>query len=221
MTQKESPNKEKIAESMKLLMSGKRDEAEEALKALNNENPDDIVIKQNLSVALYQNGKADEAAEVLKACIDLKPNEFSNYHNLGLIYERMNKKKEAKHYYIKATKLDKKAHISFTRLGQIFFDEGNYVESLKAYQAILGINGPNAFSANLGKGLCLSRLGYKKEAKKCLEIVTKQKPEYESTKEALAFLYLDLGNYKEGRKIFREINGEILFNFNEGTLSIS
>ena len=153
---------------MELLMSGKRDDAEEKLRALNAQNPDDIVIKQNLSVALYQNGKANEAAEVLKECIEINPQEFSNYHNLGLIYERMNKKKEAKHYYSEATKLDKKSHISFTRLGQLFFDEGNYVESLKAYQAILEINGSDAFSANLGKGLCYQDWVIKKKQNNAL-----------------------------------------------------
>ena len=211
-----------IKKAMSLLSSkDKLDEAELMLLNLEKEFPEDLIIKQNLSVILHQNGKSDEGIEKLKQAVKIDPEEFSNYHNIGLIYQKKKQFREAKAFFHKAVEVDReKAHICLTLLGQIYFNEGDMVNSLKAYQGVIEINGEDAFNANLGKGLCLSRLGYKKEAKQCLEKVVKLKPNDVHTREALAFLYLDIGMHREGLDINKELIGDIIFDTSKKEINI-
>ena len=210
-----------IASAMEMMISGKKDEAEEKLKNLEKKYNKDIIIKQNLSVVLHQNGKSEKAILKLHECIKIDPKEFSNYHNIGLCYQKIGKMREAKSYYLKAVEVDKeKAHICLTLLGQIYFGEGNYVNSLKAYQQVIEINGKDAYSANLGKGLCLARLGYRNQAMECLEHVVSLRPEEVDTNEALGNLYIYVGLIKKGNEILRNITGELVFNTKDDKVTI-
>ena len=139
-----------IKKAMSLLSSkDKLDEAELMLLDLEKEFPKDLIIKQNLSVIFHQNGKSDEGIEKLKQAVKIDPEEFSNYHNIGLIYQKKKQFKEAKAFFHKAVEVDwEKAHICLTLLGQIYFKEGDMVNSLKAYQGDIEINWEDAFNAN-------------------------------------------------------------------------
>ena len=208
---KEIKEKKEISAKAMLLLEKEVSKCIEILKKLEKKYPEDIIIKQNLSVALHRSNKPLEAIEYLKQAIKINPSEFSNFHNLGIIYEKQNMLREAKICYFEVVKLKPDAHFIFTRLGHILFTEANFKDSLKAYNSVIEINGKDAFHANLGKGLCLSRLGYKKEAKACLEIVQKNKTKDIETIKGIAFLYLDLGILSKGIELSRRTEGEIIF----------
>ena len=202
------------------MSENKRPEALEKILKLEKQYPEDLIIKQNVHLVYYKVGEVDKAINKLKEIIKINPDEFSNYHNLGIIYEKINKMKEAKYFFIKAVEKNPNADITFTRLGQIFFGEGDYQNSLKAYNSVIEINGKDAYNANLGKGLCLSKLGLKKEAKKILENVVKLKPDRKDTLHALAYLFLDIGMIKEGIHLYRKLEGEVVFSSNHDEVII-
>ena len=59
-----------IKKAMSLLSSkDKLDEAELMLLDLEKEFPEDLIIKQNLSVILHQNGKSDEGIDKLMQAV--------------------------------------------------------------------------------------------------------------------------------------------------------
>tara|TARA_B100000963_G_scaffold194636_1_gene169324 strand:- start:17250 stop:17939 length:690 start_codon:yes stop_codon:yes gene_type:complete len=203
--------KQLVAQAIYFLKEQKYDEALEILKNLTKEYPNDIIIKQNLGMVLYEAGKSIDAIDIFKQAIKLDPSVFGNYFNLGLVYLRIGEFKLAKNLFIKAISLNPKADFVFTKLAKVYFDEGDYQNALKAYNSVLEINGKEAPNANLGKALCLVRLGKTKEAKKFYELVHKVKPNQIETSRALALYYLDIGLMKKGLGLLREIEGEVVF----------
>ena len=158
----------------------------------------------------YKSGDTDKAIDVYKKAIEINPSEFSSYHNLGLIYERTKNLKYAKLYYLKAVSVNPKAEFVLTRLGEIFFSEGNYKKAAQSYDAIIKFQGKEAENALVGKALSLSRLGFKIDARSCLEELKNSKLKSKGSR-LLAFLYLETGMIKEGIEANRKINGEIIF----------
>jgi tetratricopeptide (TPR) repeat protein len=199
-----------ITQSLALTNKGKMNEAIELMIDLEKSYPDDIVIKQNLGMIYFKSGNTDKAIETYKKAIEINPSEFSSYHNLGLIYERTKNLRYAKIYYLKAVSIDPKAEFVLTRLGEIFFSEGNYEKAAQSYDAIIKFQGKEAENAIVGKALSLSRLGFKIDARSCLEDLENSKLKNNGSK-LLAFLYLETGMIKEGIQANRKINGEIIF----------
>ena len=112
----------------------------EALKLLEIDFPNDIVIKQALSATYFTKKENTKAREYLEEALKLEPNNFSINYNLGLFYKSMQNEEIAIEYFQKAIKLNKNLTEGYNALGDIYSNNGNIEEAITAYKKSINLN---------------------------------------------------------------------------------
>ena len=112
----------------------------EALKLLEKDFPNDIVIKQALSATYFTKKENTKAREYLEEALRLEPNNFSINYNLGLFYRSMRNEEIAIEYLQKAIKLNKNLVEGYNALGDIYSNNGNIEEAIKSYKKSIKLN---------------------------------------------------------------------------------
>ncbi len=112
----------------------------EALKLLEMDFPNDIVIKQALSATYFTKKENTKARQYLEEALKLEPNNFSINYNLGLFYRSMNNETIAIEYFQKAIKLNKNLIEGYNALGDIYSNNGNTEKAITLYKKSINLN---------------------------------------------------------------------------------
>ena len=102
------------------------------LKAIDNGN---FTAISNLAYLYYEKEEYEKAIKYYKEYNKIA-NDTENYFWIGLAYEKLEDYKNAKEWFLKATKFEK-VGVSENRLGIIFDEEGNQKEAIKWYTAAI------------------------------------------------------------------------------------
>lgn len=135
-----------------LLLEGKVDEAIKGYRYALSLKPDDLIIRENLALALITKGLYDEARELLGN----NPDSDSGCNLLGNIYFYKRDFLKAKEYYEKAIGLDSKCGDAWSNLGNIFCEFKEFGKAEDCYRRAVEIGPSNPYwHTNLAKALLL------------------------------------------------------------------
>lgn len=143
-----------VNQANQLFLEGKTDEALEKYRYALSLKPDDLIIKENLSLALISKGEFGEAEILIKEILAKNSNHSSAYNLLGNIYFYKSDFQRAKEYYEKAVELDSNSGDAWSNLGNVFFETAQMGKAEECYRRSVEINPKNPFwHGNLGKVL--------------------------------------------------------------------
>lgn len=117
-------------------LEGETDLAEEYFKQAVRYDPQSAQIRNSYGAFLFSEKRFDEAVDQLsKASEDrFYPNRPMVFENLGVAYNRIGDPEKAEYAFIRATQLNPQQPRALIELGEIRFDERNYVESRDYYR---------------------------------------------------------------------------------------
>jgi tetratricopeptide (TPR) repeat protein len=161
--------------------------------------PDDLLVRENLSLALIGKGMLSDAEKEINEILKVKPDSGSAYNLLGNIYFYKKEFNNAKEYYEKVTKLVPTVGDGWSNLGNVYFELGDLNKAEACYHTAIQLNPKNPYwHTNLGRVLIKqSRIDEAIDSyKKALEI----NPSMNDIKQVLLSMYIFYGNklHKEG-----------------------
>ena len=117
-------------------LEGENDLAEEYFKRAVRYDPESAQIRNSYGAFLFSEKRFPEAVEQLsKASEDrFYPNRPMVFENLGVAYNRIGQPKDAENAFTRATQLNPEQSRALIELGEIRFDEQNYIESRDYYR---------------------------------------------------------------------------------------
>ncbi|MFP6804873.1 MAG: type IV pilus biogenesis/stability protein PilW [Pseudomonadales bacterium] len=117
-------------------LEGETDLAEEYFKQAVRYDPQSAQIRNSYGAFLFSEKRFHEAVDQLsKASEDrFYPNRPMVFENLGVAYNRIGEPEEAEHAFIRATQLNPQQPRALIELGEIRFDQRNYIESRDYYR---------------------------------------------------------------------------------------
>jgi type IV pilus assembly protein PilF len=117
-------------------LEGETDLAEEYFKQAVRYDPQSAQIRNSYGAFLFSEKRFHEAVDQLsKASEDrFYPNRPMVFENLGVAYNRIGDPEEAEHAFIRATQLNPQQPRALIELGEIRFDQRNYIESRDYYR---------------------------------------------------------------------------------------
>lgn len=193
-----------------LLIKGYVDRAIEEYRHAERLKPNDLVVKENLALALISKGSYNEAEIEIKAILDINHTHSSAYNLLGNIYFYKRGFHSAKENYERAILLNPDMGDAWSNLGNIYFELEEYNKAEDCYRKSVQINPNNPYwLGNFGK--VLFRQGKSELSiesyKKALEI----NPNLDDIKKSLYNIYIILGeqllkegNPKDASKYYEE-----------------
>lgn len=141
-----------VNQANQLLLEGSVDEAIKGYRYVLKLKPDDLIIKENLALALTSKGLYDEARELL---VD-NPDSGSRCNLLGNIYFYKKDFLKAKEYYEKAIGLDPNCGDAWSNLGNISCEFKEFGKAEDCYRWAVGIDSSNPYwHSNLAKAQLL------------------------------------------------------------------
>lgn len=141
-----------INQANQLLLEGKVDEAIRGYRYALSLKPEDLIIKENLALALIAKGMYDDAEGLLGN----NPNSGSGCNLLGNIYFYKKDFLKAKEYYEKAIELDSSCGDAWSNLGNISCEFKEFGKAEDCYRRAVGIDSSNPYwHSNLAKALLL------------------------------------------------------------------
>ncbi len=114
----------------------------EALKLLESNYPEDVVVKQALSATYFNQKENTKAREYLEEALKIESNNFSINYNLGLFYRSMRNEETAIEYFKKSIELNKNLIEGYNALGDIYSNNGHLEDAIKSYKKSISINKP-------------------------------------------------------------------------------
>lgn len=117
-------------------LEGENGLAEEYFERAVRYDPESAQIRNSYGAFLFSEKRFPEAVEQLsKASEDrFYPNRPMVFENLGVAYNRIGQPKDAENAFIRATQLNPQQSRALIELGEIRFDEQNYIESRDYYR---------------------------------------------------------------------------------------
>jgi Flp pilus assembly protein TadD len=187
-----------------LLYSQHRHElAEQELRRLLTEQPEDAEALGWLGLCLVKQKKYDEAEQATQAAIGHAPDMgFCYYAHAWVLHDR-NKLSEAEKAIAEALKQDPYTPSYLALQSQFFADRKNWSEALASAEEGLAIDPENVECNNL-RAMALVSLGRKKEAAASLHTTLQTDPEEAVTHANLGWTYLDQGQVEKAIEHFRE-----------------
>ncbi len=142
------------------------------------------------------------AKTVLLKSEAIKNDYLNTYLELGFACSRQKQDEEAIAFYKKAMLVDKKSHIPYNGIAEIYRDnQKNMPEAMKWYQQALDIN-PSERKANFGMGYCLNSTTKYSEAIKYLETAIASEPTYTAAYVELGYSVYKLNRLEDALKNF-------------------
>jgi tetratricopeptide (TPR) repeat protein len=138
---------------------GKNGEAENALRAALELDPDHVKSLTNLSRVLLDEGRSEEALEPIDLAIDIDPLNGDAYRVRGRMQHNLGKTEEAIASYERAVEIDDRDAWALNNLGLIFIETERFEDAIAPLARAVSIQSDNArFQNNLG--MALERTGH-------------------------------------------------------------
>lgn len=189
-----------VNQANQLFLEGKTDEALEKYRYALSLKPDDLIIKENLSLALISKGEFGEAEMLIKEILTKNSGHSSAYNLLGNIYFYKRDFQRAKEYYEKAVELDSNSGDAWSNLGNVFFETAQMGKAEECYRRAVKINPDNPYwHGNLGR--VLVRQDKPELAAEAYKNALKINPGLDDYKKILCGIYSILGDrlQKDGK----------------------
>ncbi|HSF49806.1 MAG TPA: tetratricopeptide repeat protein, partial [Nitrososphaeraceae archaeon] len=183
------------------------DENEKALKQYENaikEEPENFLVRCELSFFLERIGKTNEALEAIEQAIDLKPTNSEVWYHKARILEKLEKYEEAIVALTKDLKLDSKDIKSWTSKAKLLVKMEKYEEALDAIYEITNIDSAN-IDAFEKKGKILEQLKQYKEAINCYDKILEIQPDNHAILISKGHVLQKLDKYQEAIECYDKV----------------
>lgn len=127
-------------QALKLIQSGRLDEARIYLEELLRQDPENTVLLYNLGMLYTDLGEPKRAIEVLQHCIEIDPDNANAHVALGYAYLRAKDMESAKKHSLRALEIDPNNSFAFKNLGGIFGKEGDNLRASYYLRRAFDIN---------------------------------------------------------------------------------
>ncbi len=118
--------------------------------------PSDTNALQLKTLLKIYTGDEEDTEKYINKCLSLDSNDISFYSDLGYAYSMTGENTKSKKYFQKAL-IKKQTSADWYHLGYVFYNETNYPEALKAFEASLKLNKKNVNALRM-KAICLINL---------------------------------------------------------------
>ncbi|HEX8030185.1 MAG TPA: tetratricopeptide repeat protein, partial [Vicinamibacterales bacterium] len=145
-----------------LMRLGRIDEGMEQFKRALAIRPNSVSVHTEMGSALFAAGRYEEALAAFERAIELAPNSSRMLTQAGAASQAMGDNARALAYFERATAIQPQPE-TFSNMGTIYYDQGDYQRAVNAYEAALLIRPLSAIThRNLGDAY--TRLGRKDQA---------------------------------------------------------
>ncbi|PCJ17860.1 MAG: hypothetical protein COB02_12390 [Candidatus Cloacimonadota bacterium] len=100
-------------------------------------SPRDTWVNNALGVISKSVSNNGEAAKYFERALESSPENLNASFNLALLYEDLNRIEEAKYYYRQVIKFHRNHQLAYNYLGDILFNEGEFVKAEEYYRGLL------------------------------------------------------------------------------------
>lgn len=168
------------------------DAAQQALREVLRQSPDDPVALQLLGVVLFEADRVDDAMGLMQRAIALAPDYVEAHYNLATIRLRIGQAGEAAAGFRRVLSLDPRHFGAQLNLGGLLSQQGRLDEALVACRRALAIDSQNA-TAHMNYANILKDVGRSQEAAAHYQTALRLDPTSAEAHNNIGMLYRDLG----------------------------
>lgn len=141
----------KLQHALDLQRRGELEKAENILRKLVKDNPEDFTMYHYIGAVLRMRQKFGEAIEFHKKGLELNPEWSEGYYDLALTLQETGNYEESILYYKRAVDLNPNSAASYHNLGKALQMKGNLDEAIVCYKKAIELNPNIASYYNLGE----------------------------------------------------------------------
>ncbi|GGG52678.1 tetratricopeptide repeat protein [Hymenobacter glacieicola] len=186
-----------------LLRQGRAAQAEQELRRILRQEPNDALAHAWLGMALLDLGRLPEGQTHIETAIGLAPEFDFAYYLLSLAHQRQQRLPEALTAIEQALALDPTDPNYHHTLGLIRFQRGQWEGALRAAEMGLAYDPEHVDCLGL-RGRCLARLGRAQDAADSLETALRHDPDDAGTHADAGWVALEAGRHEQALHHFRD-----------------
>ena len=184
---------------------GKFEEAEKIYQKILETQPTNLMVINNLGIALQELGKFDEAEASYRKGIELKPDYDSAHYNLGDLLRELSRFDEAETSYRKAIELKPDYIEAHNNLGDSLYALGKMKEANISFIKAIELK-PDYAEAHANLASSLYALGKFEEAAGSYKKAFELKPDFTDARYEFAITQHTLKQYKKAADVFKLMN---------------
>ena len=189
------------AQALQLLQQGQFQSGAQLLQQSLTQNPRQPEVAYNLGYALQQLGLLDQAVQAYGQAIALAPQDADALMARGHGLATLKKFAEAEADFAKTVKLRSQDADAWNNYGNVLLELERTLEALAAYDRALALR-PGFVQALFNKGKALGALERYTDAAAAYGAALTINPNYEEAKWHLSWIYLVLGDFERGWRLF-------------------
>ena len=186
-----------------LYAQGRHDMAEQEIRRILAQQPDDADAHAFLSLCLIERQQYKEAQREAREGVRLGPDQANTHHVLGFVLFRSDRHDEALVEAKAAVSLNPFNPDYFSLLSAIHFERRNWPDALDAAERGLAIDAEHVRCANL-RAMALAKLGRRSEAGATIGAALQRNPEDPLTHANQGWTLLHAGEHAKAMEHFRE-----------------
>ncbi|GAB3287683.1 tetratricopeptide repeat protein [Hymenobacter tenuis] len=186
-----------------LLRQGRAAQAEQELRRILHNEPNDALAHAWLGMALLDQNQLTEGQQHIETSIGLSPEFDFAYYLLSLAHQRQHRLSEAQQAIEQALALDPTDSNYHHTLGLIRFQRGQWEGALRAAEMGLAYDPEHVDCLGL-RGRCLARLGHAQDAADSLQTALRYDPDDAGTHADAGWVALEAGRHRQALEHFRD-----------------
>lgn len=186
-----------------LLQQGRHSMAEQELRRILGETPNDPIAHATLALCLAEMGKYEEASQEAGTAIELAPEHPYGFYAQAVVFQKRNRFDEAEVAIRHAIDLNPEDPDFYAHLGQIHLNQSKWEAALQAADEGLKIDPEHVDCTNI-KARALVKTNRKADAQAAIEGALARDPENSWSHANLGWTLLDEGKYQKAMEHFRE-----------------
>ncbi len=187
-----------------MLLEQSRDElAEQELRQVLAESPEDAMAHAVLGICLSQRKQFAEASQEVESAIHLAPEEPFAFYANAIVLEKRNRFAEAEAAISEAIGMDPYQPHYFAQLSQLQYSQRRWRDALESSEQGLALDPEDANCTNL-HAMALVKLGRKIEAGDAIETALKRNPEDAFSHANMGWSLMERGEHEKAMEHFRE-----------------
>ena len=192
-----------LSEAVDAHKKGKFREAEQLYNSILNNEPNNLIARNNFGALLISLGRLEEAEINYRELIKIEPNNIEAYNNLGVTLDKLNKLDEAEKSYKKAIDIKPDYAEALNNLGLTLKKLGKFSESEKNYKKAIK-HKPHYVEAYNNLGSTLRKLNKLDEAEASGRKAVEIKPNYIEAHLNLGITLKENGKLDQAEASFRK-----------------
>ena len=181
---------------------GRLKEAEQLYYSILENQPTNLIVRNNLGVLQFNLGRFDEAEASYRKAIELKPDYVNAHYNLGKTLQNLGKYDEAEASYKRAIELKPNYALAYNNLGNTLKELGRLDEAEANFKKAIELK-PDYALAHNNLGATLKELGRLDEAEASFKKATELKPDYVEAHYNLGIILYNLDRFDEAEVSFK------------------